>query len=146
MSTRPTVLEVTEACERELRHILRRGQIWNVWMDQPNTAKKNPSVQAKLAEEVDATNLPQPFDVRPVVENLYHVVGMLLNVKNPLPDLVFMEDIEGPIPQALDTKDDSPPMADPNFSFLEDMAKRKKAPVDKARGAYTDAERRKHVQ
>lgn len=141
---RPCCLEVTESLEREMRHVLKRGQVWNVWQMPKRDKGKPAGVEGKLLETVDASTLPQPFDIRPVLVNLYHVPDLKCDRKNPLPDLIYVEDVAGPIPEALRAKEDAAPFEGSIKERYEQAMKAKKAPIDQAKdGGEND--RRRHV-
>lgn len=90
---KPFCLEVTEHLELDMRHILRRGQTWEIFRLQIGDGKK-PAVEGKLHDDPIKENLPKAFDVLPVVRNLYHLFDIELTQKNPLPDRVMVEEFE----------------------------------------------------
>lgn len=97
---RPIVLEITEHAELDLRAMIRKGQIWQ--FSRPvEPGKKNPPTFAALLEERTAQGLPPPFDVKPVLQTLYHAMTLDLSVKNPLPPRVFAYDTDDAPPEAM---------------------------------------------
>src|SRR5579872_6707943 len=67
----PTVLEVTESCELDLRYIYRRGQQWELSREVV-TDKHKPPVVATLISEDDPTTYPPPFPIIPTLSRVYH--------------------------------------------------------------------------
>lgn len=128
----PTVLEVTEHLELDLRDICKRGQLWELWRHKGGS--KSSPVEAKLLEERDPETMPRAFDFMPVLQHLYHVSRIQLSVKNPLPPRVVVAESIGDGPAILS----QPEKVDngPRFnSFAEEarrrLMERKKTPTEK---------------
>lgn len=101
----PTVMELTERCELDLRHRFARGQTWLFSRAEQVSAKKTPVV-ASLFEEHDPASVPLPFEIYGALRILYHVQHIDLTTKNPLPDMVFVEPTRdtGPAPAGMGEK------------------------------------------
>lgn len=128
----PTVLEVTEHLELDLRDICKRGQLWELWRHKGG-GKSSP-VEAKMLEERDPDTFPRPFDFMPVLQHLYHVTDIRMNVKNPLPPRVVVAESIGDGPAILTV----PESARPRQSTAEDFEaarrrfmEKKKTPTEK---------------
>ena len=89
----PTVLEVSEHLELDLRGVLERGQLWEI-ARLPQTGKKRQPVFGKLLERRAAGSCPPDFCVLPVLVHLYHVSTICLDAENPLPPRVMVEEQE----------------------------------------------------
>jgi hypothetical protein len=93
----PTVLEVTEHCELDLRDHYQRGQVWEVSRAKEVTKKKQP-VRATLLEQCDEKTFPQPHDLLPVLRTIYHHLQISLEHENPMPGRVMVEPSTGAPP------------------------------------------------
>lgn len=94
---RPYVLELTEHLELDLRGIVRRGQVWRIYRLHPVEGEKQP-VSAERRPDQQWSSLTPPFDVLPVVRQLYHEFELVLNKKNPLPPRIVITDAEADAP------------------------------------------------
>lgn len=94
----PTVFEVTEHCELDLRYRYDRGQVWKVRKELPTQKKKNPTVRAELLEERDPDTFPPPFDFSGVLWHVFHYPNVVLDVPNPLPGRTMIEASSGDPP------------------------------------------------
>jgi hypothetical protein len=97
---RPIVLQVTEHMEQEFRGVLQRGQEWalNGFAQQ---GKQNIAIRAVLAREVDLAGLPEAWDCRPQLKNLYHCDQLPLSVGNPLPARLILSPSKREGPEVL---------------------------------------------
>lgn len=97
---RPCVLEITEALELDMRFLYDRGQEWE--LSCPAVVdKRNPPVKGIMHKRDLAAGLPPAFDITPVLLNLYHVFAIDLSTPNPMPPRVFLAEIDGDEPEAL---------------------------------------------
>jgi hypothetical protein len=101
----PVVMELTEACELDLRYRFCRGQVWLFERSQQTTKKRTP-VTARLVEELPLDTLPPAFDVHAVLRTLYHANHIALTTANPLPDRVMIEPTAGAAPGATAPKEE----------------------------------------
>lgn len=129
----PWVLEMTESLELDLRGILRRGQIWEIWRDP--LGKKSTPVEGKLLEEDrDASRIPKAFDIVPVLRGLYHLTQIDLTSRNPMPPRTLVEDIPDDGPAILKAGPAKGVDLPDDFSYTEELKKRvqaKKTPTEK---------------
>jgi hypothetical protein len=79
----PAVLEISEHLELDLRGVCLRGQMWSVFREK-GTKKKPGKVHGRILDVAVDPDLPDPFDVVPVLRNLFHEDDVVLNVANPL--------------------------------------------------------------
>lgn len=86
----PTVLEITERCEQDMRLAYRRGQVWRLSKEKGDKKHKMP-LTAKLLEEINPETIPVAFDMRPVLLSIFHVPEIEIDVPNPLPPLVMVK-------------------------------------------------------
>lgn len=93
----PICFEMSEAMELDFRHRLARGQTWFVWREPCSEGKKSPQ-QARYVPGKDSLEIPLAFDIRPVVQALYHLERLPPTVKNPQPDRVIVGASDGPDP------------------------------------------------
>lgn len=97
---RPCVLEITEALELDMRFLYDRGQEWE--LSCPAVAdKRNPPVKGIMHKRDLVASVPAAFDITPVLLNLYHVFAIDLSTPNPMPPRVFLEELDGEEPEAL---------------------------------------------
>lgn len=94
----PDVLEVSEACELDMRGLYRRGQVWRLWRN--TVARKAEPIRAELHEDRPGAETPSAFDVRPVLAVLYHFPEIDLSTPNPLPARQYSQVVEGQAPIA----------------------------------------------
>lgn len=90
----PTIVELTEACELDLRHRFQRGQVWLFRREKSATKKKTP-IMASLVKESVQEELPAAFDLHAVLRTVYHVPSIDLTHKNPMPDRVMVSPSRG---------------------------------------------------
>lgn len=112
----PSVLELTEHLELDMRDLYERGQVWEVM--RPKTVKKKHfPVTGKLLSILDPTKLREAFDFRPILRTLYHVQEIALGIKNPLPPRVYLEPSQDapPMPTAGPAKEPAP---EPTREFI----------------------------
>lgn len=94
---RPVCFELSEALELDFRDKWRRGQVWRV----VSPIKRKGKNEAKFAQHVEShpeNLLPAEFNFIPCLLNTYHVYGINLSIKNPLPPRVLVEAVAGPAP------------------------------------------------
>lgn len=129
----PFVLEITEALELDFRDQFARGQIWEVWRDV--RGKRASPVQGKLLPEArDPATIPEPFDITPVLQALYHCTAVALTHKNPLPSRVLVEDVIAEAPEICAERKPATPVPG-DFSFADEFRKRRdesrKSPLER---------------
>jgi hypothetical protein len=93
----PTVLEVTEHCELDMRDLYARGQVWELSRAKESTKKKMPVI-ARLLEQREEKTFPAPFDIMPVLRTLYHRLDIELSQENPMPGRVVLLPSQGEPP------------------------------------------------
>ena len=91
----PTCLEVTEHAELDLRGQLEAGQIWTLSRAEEGDGRKRPVTCVLSSTGLD---VPPPFDFRPVLKTVYHVVALPGHSPNPLPPRVLMVPMKGAPP------------------------------------------------
>lgn len=96
----PWVLEVTEACELDMRHKVRRGQVWLVSRALEPTGKRAP-VTATLTEEHKPETVSLAFGMLPVIWSVYHDTRVELTLPSPMPDRVWVQAVAAPPPAVL---------------------------------------------
>lgn len=131
----PWVLEMTESLELDLREIVRRGQIWEIWRDP--LGKKSTPVEGKLIEDDrDPKRVPPAFDIVPVLRGLYHLAQIDLTHKNPMPPRTLVSDIADDGPAILTAKAPERFLPPDGFNYAEEAKKRvqaKKSPTEKTK-------------
>lgn len=117
---RAAVLEVTEALEQSMRGEVDRGQVWALARRSSRKKTSREPVQGTILEHTDAAGWMEPFDVRPVLATVYHVMPteIVLDKPSPMPDRLQIPDEAGP---AIEVPDQAPLPA--NFSMQETMRK-----------------------
>lgn len=132
----PWVLEITESLELDLRSIVRRGQIWELWRNA--AGKRSSPAEGKLLEEDrDPAGVPAAFSVVSVVRQLYHFTAIDLSQRNPMPPRTLVADIEGEGPAVLQRGPELPVDRPEGFSFVDEAKKRlqeKQTPTEKKAG------------
>lgn len=100
----PCVLEVTEACELDMRGHAKRGQVWllNRGLD---VKGKRAAVRATLTEQLDPRRLPLEFPFNAVLQFMYHTPRLDVVVPCPLPDRVQVVPSEGDVPACMKPTD-----------------------------------------
>lgn len=93
----PMVLEITESLEEALRGRQLRGESWA--LTRPRTKAVGSPVLGIYLERVNAAELPKPFDIRPILQRVYHSPGIELGTPNPMPPKTVLGPIEGPLPE-----------------------------------------------
>jgi hypothetical protein len=94
----PTVLEITERFERDVRLTFARGQVWELIKRVQTQRHKHPPLEGRLLETLAAEGLPLEFDVLPTLEVLFNFPGMRLGVENPLSARVMVSPSVGAPP------------------------------------------------
>jgi hypothetical protein len=84
----PCALEISEHAELDLRGRFQRGQIWTFSRAADQDGKPQPIV-AKYIAPVSDSRLPDAFDFKDVVRNVYHCPGMKFDAPNPLPPRIL---------------------------------------------------------
>lgn len=84
----PCALELSEHAELDLRGRYQRGQVWAFTRAADQDGKPQPII-ARLLGEAGDMRLPDPFDFKSVVCNVYHVPAMKFDAANPLPPRVL---------------------------------------------------------
>lgn len=108
----PAVLEISERLEHDLRDRWERGQVWCLNRP-PETANKRKAVSGRLSEMcVEPANLPQEFDIRPVLCNIFRRADVQLGKANPMPLPQTMLPFEAAPPAALRPKSERPASAE----------------------------------
>jgi hypothetical protein len=104
----PTVLEISEKLELDLRGKWKRGQEWVLTRAQELDRKKKP-VRGRLAVvQRPSENLPEEFDILPVLSAVFRVAHVKLGKQNPLPMPQTMLPFESAAPKALRPDDQAP--------------------------------------
>lgn len=95
----PVALELTEHAEVDMRHVYKRGQVWEMFRDVATKGKAAP-VQVVLLEERDEKTFPPALDLVPCLKAFYHVEKISLEAKNWLPDRTLVSPSDGapPVP------------------------------------------------
>lgn len=130
----PTVLEVTECLELDMRGIIERGQVWELFRHAE--AKKGEPVRGALHETLDAAKLRDPFDIIPVLRTLYHCLGVFpASVKNPLPPRVLIQPTSDDAPQVLASQEaaDSPASYDAEKGYAKRFEEEMRRRAEKTR-------------
>lgn len=91
------VVEITESLEHTLRGRALRGELWSLTRPQP-TADPAP-VLGSFVEAV-SVELPPPFDIKPIVQNVYGAKSILWGIANPVSPPLEMPAVELPPPLA----------------------------------------------
>jgi len=86
----PTVLELTEHAELDVRGVWKRGQMWGFTQRVPE-GKKHPAVTGQLLPPRKDPVVPAEFDIRPVLKNFYRLIELPPTIPNPLPPRVVVE-------------------------------------------------------
>jgi hypothetical protein len=132
----PWVLEMTESLEVDLRGIVRRGQVWEIWRNP--LGKKSTPVECKLLEDDrDAKRIPPVFDIVPVLRGLYHLTQIDLSQKNPMPPRTLVCDIAGDGPAVLQVGPATETDAFADDRYKQELKKRamgKQSPTEKKSG------------
>lgn len=88
----PFVLELTCSLELDMRDRFARGQEWRIYREEV-PKKKEPPYIGELIGEVDGAELPDAFEIEPVLCNMYNISSINLDVPNPMPARVFVAPI-----------------------------------------------------
>jgi hypothetical protein len=99
----PTVAEITESAELDMRGRYKRGQLWTLSRPPSATGKRCPYVATLLESQAEA-DCPPPFDVIPLLQQMYHRLDVRLDAENPLPGRIFAAAHEGVGPQLGDVE------------------------------------------
>lgn len=130
----PTVLEVTECLELDMRGIIERGQVWELFRHAE--AKKGEPVRGALHETLDASRLREPFDILPVLRTLFHCLGAFpMPVKNPLPPRVLIQPASDDPPRVIAEQEASatPAEYDPEKGYAARFEELKRQQAAKTR-------------
>lgn len=103
----PTVVELTEGAELDVRGRFARGQTWRLWKPK-KVDDKNPPLCCDLHEQCDPASVSRPFDVLPVIASLYHVASVQLGIDNPMPPKTIVAPIAGAAPSGKDGGGEKP--------------------------------------
>lgn len=117
----PICLEITEHLELDFRFVYQRGQTWELSRPAVKKGESSP-ITGVLAETRDPTTLPKAFDVYATLRAFYHVEGITLAMKNPLPARTLVTDSEDDGPELL-RRPERVKIPD-DFSFAEDHKRR----------------------
>jgi len=93
----PVVLELTEACELDMRAVYRPGQQWKLTRT-PATRSKREAILARLTKDAPAGFVPRPYDILPAIRTTFHCCDAILGIKNPSPDRIAVMPYDGPPP------------------------------------------------
>lgn len=108
----PIALEITECLELDFREVYMRGQIWELFQPAKVKGKVFATTGRKLRQD-DPETYPAAFSVQPALYSVYGVANVPLNVPNPHPKRLV-----------LDQAEDAPPEL-PGVT-LEDMERRRR--------------------
>ena len=137
----PICLEITEYLELDMRHVIGRGQLWELWKADAGKGKKSP-VTGKLHDDEPPRDLRAPFDIMPCLRSVYHQDRIELIHKSPIPARVFETEVAGELPKVLQ----APPVESmpDGHSFAEEHRRRAAArhqqttsPAEKEKAAGT---------
>lgn len=101
---KPVCLEVTEYCELDMRHLYCRGQVWFLRRPKSKRMEREP-LRATLEETLKPYQVSPDFDIFPCLVGVYHSPEIDIRQKNPLPDRVMVEPVQGDPPQAIADQD-----------------------------------------
>ncbi len=118
----PCCFEMSEGLELDLRHRLRRGQVWECYRDLPVEGKPQPQ-RAVYVVGKDSMDIPPAFDVRGIVRSLYHLEVLPPSIKNPAADRVYLAPVTGDDPN--DGKEDFTFEAQMTPQEYEELAKQR---------------------
>lgn len=93
---RPRVLEATSNLEEYLRNRKLRGEIWS--LQREDEKNRQSPVEGAFIELREDPNLPLEFALEDVLCRAYNVTRLLLDVTNPMPARIFLEEIPGAPP------------------------------------------------
>lgn len=93
---RPWVLEITENLEEQLRGRKLRGEEW--LLTRLEIRGRTDPVSGVLCRLVDSVELPEAFDVLPVLQKVLGSMEIRLGVANPTPAKVVLSPIAGDAP------------------------------------------------
>jgi len=97
----PTVGEITSNAELDMRGFFGRGHVFEFTKGK-KVDKKEPKLEARFLRKYAPETLRPPFDVLPVLRNIYNVSVIVLDQDNPAPDRVLLEPAENiPEPAAI---------------------------------------------
>lgn len=128
----PWVLEISEHLELDFRGLWKRDQVWEIWRDNLGKKKTTPITAKLLEDSHDAKLCPPAFDYLPVLKTRYHTSHIQLNHFNPLPPRVLVEDVAGPGPEILASREGGGTIETPEDfkKFREEYERRKKTPTE----------------
>lgn len=93
----PCVLQVTESLELDFRGRLKRGQYWELGMG--SQKKKGNPTRGQLLGTCQDEELPNPFDLLPILRALFHCPGLQPpRIPNPTPGRVALMPSQGAPP------------------------------------------------
>lgn len=118
----PTVLEVTENLELDLREHDLFGQEWTLSRAE-QVGKKRTPVVGELVQTLPREQLPKNVHkVEPCLQHLYHTIQLPPHVPNELPSRPVVEIIEGP-PPMLPAIDQERPLSGKEVRAVLDQAR-----------------------
>ncbi|MBV9075157.1 MAG: hypothetical protein JOZ10_16145 [Acidobacteria bacterium] len=124
----PVCLEITENLELDFRHTYQRGQLWELFKDDLGKGKKN-AIKGKLHLDPPPENLRKPFDILPCLRALYHRDVIDLRHGSPIPDRVWVEEVEGELPLALQHEGYGKVELPDDYNMAEELKKRQRMKV-----------------
>lgn len=83
----PRVLEITECLDLDMRPYWSRGQVWRLWREIKSAGAPAP-VQGELVDQVEPSQLPDPFPIPPVLFGIYPGQTIKLDEQNHKPPRV----------------------------------------------------------
>ena len=122
----PTVFELTESSELDLRGVYARAQVWR--FKRPPDSKRGRALKryptvGVLQENLDGSKLTPAFDVLPVLRTMYHCPTLHLGIENPTAERIFASPVEGAPPAAFARSSEAPAG---NNESIKDFARRLK--------------------
>lgn len=94
----PRVLEITESLDQDFRGVFRRGQIWELRYGKKRHDSKALGITGVLWEQVEDPHWPEPYDMQPVLDSTYGVIGVRLTQDNPMPPRLMVTASKGSPP------------------------------------------------
>lgn len=94
----PIALEITECLELDFRDVYQRGQLWELF--QPAKVKNKVFASAgRLLRQDEPETLPPAFDVRSALYSVYGAWNIPLNVPNPHPKRLLLDQVADQAPE-----------------------------------------------
>jgi hypothetical protein len=138
----PDVLEATAHLEEVLRGRKLRGETWI--LKRVGKKKRSDPVAGIFLERVAPDQLPEPFNILPVLVRRYRTDQFALDVANPLPPKVILPPSSGPAPSMLPELEDlqpSDPTPEDNLAAKEMLAEFLKTFVRPVGGASRESDK-----